>query len=835
MTRPAGEHRDAPGAPPPAARWPAWARLALLLALPLVLVGPALLPGKRFLPQVPVGVPPLSTELPDAALRATAGQNFSTADRLFPTLTDQLVTRESWLSGELRNWDPDISLGIPLFAQSIAGFAYPPNWLAVLLPPDLAAGPLAILSLFLAGLGLWLFLARLELPELGCAAGALTLQAGGWGIANLHDFMKVDAALWLPWGLWAIAGIARGARGAPLALSLATGLPLLAGFPPIAVYTLCGVGLYALFALGRKRRELALAAGSIALGLGIGCAHLLPMLEASQRSVRQERDAEVMANDSLPPALVLGTIVPDLVGAPDEPVFLGQLPVAYWLSFGYRDERPRNANALEWNTFVGVAAVLLALAAIAARPRASLFPLALLLLTYGYVFGLPVARWLYHVPGLNLGGPSRALSLAWVAWPWLAALGAGALVRGCRRGELALMAASAAIAAVAGYAALTLEPAAWANALEATLVERHGFSAQDVRKWFVTPENARAAGARLADRAGLVALVSLAIAAAALVRRLGHHRAAIAIVAGTLLVEGALTAAPHVRARDLGGAPLLPRSETIEAIRKAAGDGRVLRLDTSESGVQHVELLARPNLLHAYGVSDLTPYLVFTPATTVRLFTTLDGDAGFRTGFSRIADPAQAGHRVLDLARVTALLSRTPIDHPRLEPVLERDGFHVYRRAGALPPARVVARGIETSSEEELFQRVVHGELDLATETALAPGVAAGPPPPDGWTAGRLTVERPAPGRLDVLVEDTGGGWLVMHGAWYPGWKCTVDGNDAEVVRADGPFRAVRIPAGKSIVVRTFFEPWSHRIGVTLSLASLAVALLLQRRRSRRS
>jgi uncharacterized membrane protein YfhO len=60
---------------------------------------------------------------------------------------------------------------------------------------------------------------------------------------------------------------------------------------------------------------------------------------------------------------------------------------------------------------------------------------------------------------------------------------------------------------------------------------------------------------------------------------------------------------------------------------------------------------------------------------------------------------------------------------------------------------------------------------------------------------------------------------------WYPGWVCEVDGEPAQVYRADYAFRAVGVTAGTHTVVFRF-EPASYRRGRLVSLCALgAVAV----------
>ncbi|MDD5223175.1 MAG: YfhO family protein [bacterium] len=58
--------------------------------------------------------------------------------------------------------------------------------------------------------------------------------------------------------------------------------------------------------------------------------------------------------------------------------------------------------------------------------------------------------------------------------------------------------------------------------------------------------------------------------------------------------------------------------------------------------------------------------------------------------------------------------------------------------------------------------------------------------------------------KVTVEAEAKETGWLLLLDSYYPGWKAEVDGHPVEIFRADGFFRAVRIPAGKHKIVFNF-------------------------------
>jgi hypothetical protein len=63
-------------------------------------------------------------------------------------------------------------------------------------------------------------------------------------------------------------------------------------------------------------------------------------------------------------------------------------------------------------------------------------------------------------------------------------------------------------------------------------------------------------------------------------------------------------------------------------------------------------------------------------------------------------------------------------------------------------------------------------------------------------------------GNTEIVVEvnSPSGGILVLNDVWHPWWRATVDGTEAEIMRANAIFRAVDLPPGKH-TVRFTFEP----------------------------
>ena len=74
--------------------------------------------------------------------------------------------------------------------------------------------------------------------------------------------------------------------------------------------------------------------------------------------------------------------------------------------------------------------------------------------------------------------------------------------------------------------------------------------------------------------------------------------------------------------------------------------------------------------------------------------------------------------------------------------------------------------------------------------------------------------------RLSVDVKENS--ILVLSQAHHPGWTVTVDEKSADVLRANYTLTATYLDPGVHDI-RFVFQPWSFRVGATLSILSLMV------------
>lgn len=73
---------------------------------------------------------------------------------------------------------------------------------------------------------------------------------------------------------------------------------------------------------------------------------------------------------------------------------------------------------------------------------------------------------------------------------------------------------------------------------------------------------------------------------------------------------------------------------------------------------------------------------------------------------------------------------------------------------------------------------------------------------------------------------------LVSSEAWYPGWKATIDGSEAPILKVNEAFRGLKLPPGRHRITMTY-APDRLKSGAAASLAALALLIWALTRRRR--
>ncbi len=175
--------------------------------------------------------------------------------------------------------------------------------------------------------------------------------------------------------------------------------------------------------------------------------------------------------------------------------------------------------------------------------------------------------------------------------------------------------------------------------------------------------------------------------------------------------------------------------------------------------------------------------------------------------------------------------------------VYRDDKVLVVELTDALPRAWIVHEAVTVDSEEQAIAMMKSKEFDPRT-TAILPDDTSLPSldPIADPNQSQVTSIRTGPDSISLNVSMSGDGMVILSEIWDPGWKVTIDGEDAELYRADFLLRGVAVPTGEHTIelsykpVQLVVTSWVTGIGwviVVLGYGALGAGSLLTRRRRR--
>ncbi len=803
---------------------------AALAILPLLLVAPALLPGRS-----------LSTaDLLTGTYLLSGAQppGYQPANPLLSDPAQQMIPFRRLVVDELRAgripfWNPYAYAGSPLLGNSQSA-VFDPLALPYLLFARVDDGTVwvAFLRLFVAALGAFLFARALGLPREASALAGLAYGCGGFMVVWLL-YPPASSAAWVGFVFWAGERMARRATPGNVAgLGASLALTVLGGHVETSFLAAAAVSVYVLarrwqLTSGSPRAAAAslgpLAAGG-ALSAALAAVHIAPFLEALAEGTAGVDRIESIRR--VGPRILL-----------DLPQYVGHLDRLVLLAFPYLYGRPVAGEITiggAWTNFCehsggygSLAGLVLAVAAVVLSRRGSpvrvIAPIALAAWLHSIWFppALLAARFL---PGLQLVFPERSVFVALFGLAVLAGFGLEELRSSEAPRARRLLLVGAALLAIAAAAAAAAAVWLVEGSPGREVVARLLLSARILRpvpdlvpkaEAFFSSGAGPYARLYLLPWAGLALALATVLAGLRLRPRWRGWPAAVLLVAGAdlfLFAHGFNPAVPR--------ALVYPRTRALERVRAAAGAGRLLVLDHG----------LVPNVATYFGLADLAGYDAINRRRLEELARLAGADDRKAPGQALLAF-VRCESPFFDALAVRMVVAHRPLERPGLE-LADRDGpIHVYRNLHARPfvsvPAEVVvarsrsdaARALRVPSSDPVARTVV----EAATGTVAAARVS------------RLSWTRPEPCRILIDADVSSAGALVVAESFDRGWSARVDGAPAAVYPADLAMMAVAVPQGRH-AVELRFQPrswWGAVAATAVGLAALLALVVTASRGSR--
>jgi hypothetical protein len=730
----------------------------------------------------------------------------------FPFYRDNLITyvalvkymHERLRAGQLPQWFPYESLGVPFIGQIATGLFHPATWLLLPLPVTVALKWNLLLAYLAAAAGAYRFTRYLGSSRLAALHAAAAYGFGGYllGVSSVIFYLMGTATL--PWLAWAAHRLARQRRGKDLVL-FALLWALVFYSADVQAFLWCALLAPLALFIEQARPKVALlfvAAG--ALTTLLCCAEYLPALVVSADSVRVQGSAAASLGShwALHPWWLPGMWIPGFL--PDE------------VRFRITGEVFHDGSAV-FATTIFAGGCVLALAGLGlsleGRRRTTLSYLVLALLGVWLALGshaglLELAKKVFPLLG-KFRFPVKYLELFWLGLAPLVAFGVDVARAQVKRAAIVLASVAVVTGLCASYIAsqgLALQVWHWAgSALDpADPVRQVVDDAWNLGLLWTALFAALASAAIFASRtrpAFLPLLLAIAFA------ELWHGNGAHFPVLPNELLHEPNPFAEAVRASAEGARP---PDRVVREVDVAVG--------LSPTGAQNREWVQgvlrslRPDVSGFYGLSSIGENL---GATSVRHEELL--------GFSA---------------------SRAP----RLGPMLDGCFRTVDARRKLFPGEQLVASAPEQGwnlLKTPCWPRAFLAGTDPVTDLAAALAeLRHHPTSPDSivWENGPKVARaqgsvrwvRSEPEQLAFDVEADRDTALIVSDLYAPGWTATVDGKEAPIHPALIAIRGLAVPAGHHRVEMSYRTP-RLALGLTLSaLGALACALLLALAGSRR-
>ena len=319
-------------------------------------------------------------------------------------------------------WNTLPLAGVPGLGDPQLQQLYPLRWVFAVLPREVGFNLFIVFSYVLASSLSFGYAFTLTRSVLAAAIGGLVFGMSGYMIAHLGHTGLVPAAAWLPLIIWSLEKLRREVSlGWLIIAALSIAMTIIAGHPQAFTYSIYLAFAYAV-CLGSTStlgwlRYVGLCLLVVCIGSALAAAHILPMIELADLSVRSEMQFEAFKQYSLPITQVRMMLFPYLFGGaylPNFPTYFGQ-----W-------------NLAEITGYVGLLTLVLAGIGCSYRwnDRLGVFWLGAAAVSFSLALGdaTPLLRITYYLPVINkLRAPARHFHEMALALSVLAAFGVHAL------------------------------------------------------------------------------------------------------------------------------------------------------------------------------------------------------------------------------------------------------------------------------------------------------------------------------------------------------------------------------------------------------------------------
>lgn len=160
---------------------------------------------------------------------------------------------------------------------------------------------------------------------------------------------------------------------------------------------------------------------------------------------------------------------------------------------------------------------------------------------------------------------------------------------------------------------------------------------------------------------------------------------------------------------------------------------------------------------------------------------------------------------------------------------------NIFLNTKALPRAFIVYKYKRLDDRDAIFQEMLKpdfnpAEVALVSKRDIPLELYAGESKQNNSkskeNAGKADIIEYGFNNVSLKVITNNSGILVLSDAYHPGWRAYIDGKVAKIFPVDWAVRGVYVLPGEHIV-RFYFFPWYYKLGICISLLTLAIFIIL--------
>lgn len=705
------------------------------------------------------------------------------------------LVMDIWRSGQIPLWNPYSFSGTPLLANWQSAPFYPLNILMLIFGNLWGWSLMTVLQPLLSLVFMYLYLRQIRLRVEAALVGSVIFAFSGFMVTYLEYNTGGQIMLWLPLLLYLLEKhISTGKTYFLVFLPPVIFCVLTAGFFQPALYCLAFAFAYFVFRIEKTFKKLLVGCCFFLLGLGLAAVQLIPTGELLLYSFRNlDHNIIEYSYGLLPVANLITFLSPDFFGNP--------ATYNFWGFMGYQETSG-------YFGIIGLALALIGISKIHTQPIIKFFTAAFFV-SLVLAFATPLGQLVYtlKMPLLSTGYASRAFFLTTFLGACLAAIGLHQIISeqerikrfSISRTSVWLMAVLTGILVGVAVVIAVLNPSA----------EAFGNLIGQLKMGF---------------RNSLLPLAFLGILLF-VTRFTGKRRIWPYLV---LLLVAVDLLRFSVKFIPFSPAVLdFPKTPVLEFLQSQPG---YYRFDK-----ERAELLP-PNSWISYKLMSPSGYDPLYSKQYAEFYSVYNGGKP-GSSFSRYAELDKYDQPFLSLAGVKYLLildrGQMRYYDEKLADKTDDPSKYQFKKIGKdgqvlmLENQKVLPR-VKLYSRADLQPNYRDALLKLSSGYDFYQRIMVNKPVNLDELAGNLSAEIVdyKTNQVDVAVQSGGKAVLMLTDAYYPGWRAEVSGQPSEVLVADGVYRAVAVPPGRS-TVKFIYDPLSFKIGVILSLISLGTVILL--------